>query len=113
MSLVDGLLVQAGTIVRRTQTGPEDRYNEPTWEETSQAVSCYVEQRKPSEETIGRTTAIGEYLGVFPAGTLVDASDELIVGAHRYKVVGPPWEVVDPFLGGAIDHIEVDLREET
>jgi len=113
VSLVDGLLVQAGTLIRRTQTGPLDDFNTPTWEETTTEVQCYVEQRRPSEITVGRVSALGEYLGFFAPGTPIADTDELVVGSHHYKVVGPPWEAVDPFAAGAIDHIEADLREET
>lgn len=108
---------QTCTITHRSQTGAADRYNTPTWVETSTAgVPCYIEQVRPTTEaretTIGRETQIAEHLGVFLVGTVIDGSDEVVRGDHTYQVIGPPWEVWSPRLG-AVDHIEANLREVT
>lgn len=110
MSLAS-LLDEVCTIVHRAQTGAVDRYNSPTWVETTTSnVACYIEQTKPTEITIGRETQIADYLAAFLVGTVLDGSDRVIRGSHTFEVVGPPWEVWNPRTA-SVDHIEANLRE--
>src|SRR6185503_19924320 len=101
------------SITRRSQTGTVDRYNSPTWvETTSSDIPCYIEQTKPSELTIGRETQIADHLGIFLAATELDGSDRVVRDGHTYEVIGPPWEVWNP-RNAQVDHIEANLREIT
>lgn len=107
------MLDETCTIISRAQTGAVDRYNSPTWVETSTAgVACYIEQTQPKELTIGRETQIADFLGAFLADTVLDGSDRVIQGTHTYEVIGPPWEVWNPRTA-SVDHIEANLREVT
>lgn len=104
---------QTCIITHRAQTGAEDRYNSPTWVETTTAgVPCYIQQTEPKEVTIGRETQIADHLGVFLVGTVLDGSDEVIRNGHTYEVIGPPWEVWNPRLA-QVGQIEANLREIT
>jgi hypothetical protein len=95
------------TIIGRSQTGPVDRYNQPTWVETTVDTVCYIEQTDTREVTDGRTTGIATHLGVFPSGTEVDDSDKVTVDV-TYEVLGPPWRVWEPGTGES--HVETNLR---
>ena len=97
------------TIIGRSQTGPVDRYNEPTWLETSEPTVCYIEQTDTREITVGRNTGIATHLGVLPSGTVIDDSDRIEVGSTTYEVLGPPARLWEPELGES--HVEVALRE--
>jgi len=96
------------TIISRSQTGPVDRYNQPTWEETTTTTVWYVEQIQAREVTEGRTTGIATHLGVWPSGTIIDDSDKVSSDGVTYEVLGPPWPVWEP--GAGASHVEATVR---
>lgn len=110
MGIVDDQINLPCTIIGRSQTGAPDRYNVPTWDEADSVDTvCYHEQITAEEITDGRETQIATDLFFFLTGTVIDGSDDVIVDAVRYRVIGPPWKAADPFAGG-IDHIECKAR---
>lgn len=96
------------TIITRSQTGPVDRYNQPTWVETETSSTCYFEQTDAREVTLGRTTGIATHLAIHPSGTEIDDSDKVRIDGTLYEVLGPPWRVWEPGVGES--HIETNLR---
>lgn len=110
--MTDGVLLsmmdRPCTIIGRSQTGPVDRYNKPTWVETNVDTVWYVEQTDTREVAEGRTTGIASHLGVFPSGTEVDDSDKVSSDDIIYEVLGPPWRVWEPGTGES--HVEANLR---
>lgn len=103
-----GMLDRPCTIIGRSQTGPWDRYHQPTWEEVETSTVWYVEQTEAREVTEGRTTGIGTHLGVFPSGTVVDDSDKVRSEGVTFEVLGPPWRVWEP--GAGESHVEATVR---
>jgi hypothetical protein len=104
-----GMLDRTCTLIGRSQSGAVDRYNQPTWvETTTTGVECYIEQTDTREITNGRTTGIASHLGVFPSGTGIDDSDKVVLDDVTYEVLGPPWSVWEP--GAGESHIEANLR---
>jgi hypothetical protein len=96
------------TIIGRSQTGPVDRYNQPTWVSTETETVWYVEQTEAREVTEGRTTGIATHLGVWPSETEIDDSDKVSSDGVTYEVLGPPWRVWEP--GSGESHVEANLR---
>jgi hypothetical protein len=113
VSLVDGLLVRTATITRRSQTGAPVSANMPSWESSVTAdVPCYIEQLSGQEFTVARETSEATHLGVFPAGTVLGATDRVEVDGTTYEVVGPVSAAHDPFEGtDVVDHVEATLKE--
>lgn len=105
------LLSRTATISGRSQTGPPDEYNMPTWVATSSTASCYLEQTERREVTVGRETQLATHLVIFPSGTVLDGSDLVTIDGTTYEVLGPPWSVDQP--GSGEHHIEANLRELT
>lgn len=103
-----GMLDRPCTIVGRSQSGPVDRYNQPTWLDTSVDTVCYFEQTETREVTEGRSTGIATHLFVFASGTEVDDSDQVLVDGVRFEILGPPWRVWEPGVGES--HIEASAR---
>ena len=110
--MTDGPLLAAldrpCTIIGRSQTGPVDRYNQPTWIETETDSVCYFEQTEAREVTEGRTTGIATHLSVFPSGTEIDDSDKVRIEGVTFEVLGPPWRVWEP--GAGESHVETNMR---
>lgn len=107
-AVLASMLDRSGTLVSRTQTGAADRAGNPTWENSSTTVDCYVEQTAATEVTIGETTEESSHLGVFPSGIAVDGAAELVLDGVTYEFVGDPWRVWEP--GSGESHVEARLR---
>ena len=94
------LLSQSGALIQRSQTGPEDEYGTPTWETVSTDIMCHI-QPAPSganaenaELEEAASAGISVWKGWFPAGTLLNAADGLLLDDGRqFEFVGParPW----------------------
>jgi len=104
------LLNQSCTITTRTDAGTKDRYGNPGKTEASTTTVCYAEQRTRTETAGEGTVAAEDWLVLFPAGTTIDANDEVTVGSVALEVVGPPRTVYNPRTK-ATSHIECDARK--
>lgn len=103
------MLDRTGVLRHRTQTGPPGRAGDATWQWTETDLeNVYVEQTAAEEVVTGETTALSSHLGVLPSGTVIDASDELIVDGVTYEVLGHPARVWEPSAGES--HVEVKLK---
>lgn len=115
MSLLS-LLSQPGALVQRSQTGPEDEYGSPTWVTSSVPIMCHV-QPAPTGSTLETaelvdvaSAGITIWKGWFPAGTLVDPADALLLDDGRmFEFVGPPRPWVNPSTG-LEHHVEASLK---
>lgn len=105
---IDRLLTLTGTITT-TSASTADRYNDPTEATATAEVACYIEQRRTTDDTSGLSVASADWLGIFPAGTTLTASDRVTVASLTYQVYGDPWPVHDP-RSGMTSHIEANLR---
>lgn len=103
------LLKQSQTLRHMGVTGQDDYGNDVYGVVSTGTVLGYLEQTEAREITLDRETYISDWLDVLPAGTTVDANDEIVYGGVTYEVIGPPDHVWDPRLG-AEDHIECRLR---
>lgn len=106
-----GLLTRAVEIHHRTQDGPVDEDNVPTWSETVSDVQAYIEPLGSLEDLADRQAQIGTHLGIFPAGTAIDGSDEVVSEGHTYRVIGPVRRFNRPSTGE--HHVEATLQEES
>jgi hypothetical protein len=104
------LLSQPGSLVQRSQTGPEDEYGTPTWVEVNTPIVCHVQPRTSEELLQAASAGITTWKGWFPAGTLVDPADALLLDDGRqFEFVGPPRPWVNPTTGTE-QFIESDLN---
>lgn len=95
--------------MRRSDVGVADDYGNATTVETTEAMACYLEQRRRSEdENLGEVSE-ADYLLVLPAGTDIDTGDEVIVGEHHYEMIGTPW-VADNIGSARVGHVEATVR---
>ena len=84
------MLTQTATVEHRSATSVDAYGNEVATTVSTTAVSAYVEQTAATEVIVDRETYVTDWLVVLPAGTVIDASDQILYGAHTLKVVGPP-----------------------
>jgi hypothetical protein len=115
MSLL-ALLSQPGVIVARSQTGPEDVYGTPTWENVDVPVRCHVQpapsgaNAEHSELEEAASAGVSVWKGWFPAGTLLDPADAVLLDdGRKFEVVGPPRPWVNPSTGTE-QFVEVSLK---
>ena len=105
MSLLS-LLSQPGSLVQRSQTGPEDVYGTPTWVSVPTPIMCHVQptptgaDAENAELEEAASAGISVWKGWFPAGSLLDAADALLLDDGRqFEFVGPPRPWVNPSTG--------------
>jgi hypothetical protein len=112
MGIVDDLMTVPCIITSRTETGPVDRYNKPTWADASPvATVCFHEQVDAIEVDTGRETQIANHRIYLLAATTVDGNSRLdVADLPPLEVVGEPSVEQDPFVG-TVDHIELLARE--
>ena len=108
------MLSTPGTLVQRSQTGPEDEYGSPTWVTVSIPVMCHV-QPKSSEELVSLVAGKGTWNGFFPEGAPIDHVDALLAIGRTFEFDGPsrPWNspITDLALVAA-DLIEIRQSED-
>jgi len=104
------LLTRTATITSRTQSGPPDEDNVPTWVETTTTAACYLEPISSAEATLDQNTEIGDHLAVFAPEVSLDGSDSITVEGHVYEVIGPPRRFNTP---RGPHHQEIHVREVT
>lgn len=89
-----GLLGQTGTLIARSQTGPEDEYGQPTWV-TLEVPVRYHAQPRSGQELIGAASAgLTTWVGWFEPDTPVDTADALLGDnglAFEFDGPGRPW----------------------
>jgi hypothetical protein len=86
------MLSTPGTLVQRSQTGPEDEYGSPTWETVSIPIMCNL-QPKTSEELVSLSAGKGTWNGFFFEGAPIDHADALLAIGREFEFDGPsrPW----------------------
>lgn len=104
------MLTRTATISRKTQTGPEDDYNMPTWVATSTSAPCYLEPASESEDLAGRQVQTVSVWAVFLPGVALGPNDTVTVDGIEYEVVGEPERWHTPV---GEHHVEVGLRRVT
>lgn len=109
MSL-ESLLTLTATITRRTQTGPTDRYNVPTWVTTTTTAPCYREQTSATEDTVGRETQEATHKVVFGPDMVIDGSDLVAIDGVTYEVIGPAQYVWNPRTA-RLHNVAVQVKE--
>lgn len=102
------LMTIGGVLTTVTPAGV-DTFNDVTTSTSTAAVKCWVEQTHRTEQTSAGPVSTEEWRAYFPAGTTVDALDQLTVGGVVYELDGPPWPAFNPRLA-AFSHIEASLR---
>lgn len=97
------------TIVRKSASGTEDVYGNLIPSEEEIDAVCEVQQKDRGEQPEGEP-ADADWLGIFPAGTDLDANDSVIVdGLGGFELIGAPWPARNPRTRAA-SHIEATLR---
>lgn len=108
------LLIQTGTVDRRTTTGFDNYGNEVAVFAGSgdQQVDlpCRIYEKPGTEDDDERETVTRVAIGFFDATADLAAYDRITVGATTWEVKGAPRIMLDAV--GA-HHIEVDLEEVT
>lgn len=105
MSLAS-LLPQTVTVVRYDNSTEDDRGN-PTRAETSRSdVRGRLEQIRSLERTTGQDTVSDRWRLYLPAGTAIDAGDEVEEGGRTFRVDGTPALIYGAV---SVHHIEAIL----
>lgn len=102
-----GLLNQEVTIITMVD-GAEDAMGnlEPT-AGPPVIVQGRLQQSAPEEVTLGRDTALSDWVAYLPADADVAFADTLTVGGRTWQVVGSPYPVQTP---GGTHHLQVRCR---
>lgn len=108
MSL-SALLSRSCTIYRRSGSGSVDELGDETDTVTTAATTCEVQQRNRDETSEGDWSQ-AEWIGFFPADTVMDAGDAVEVsGLGLFEVVGAPWNADTG--SSAVHHVEATLNK--
>lgn len=108
--MLSTLLNRPCTIIRRSASGStDDGYGNRTPAETLVEAVCELQQRQRSEPGDQGEFSDTAWLIVFPAGTVIDTGDGVIVDGHIFEMVGDPWEVRNPRTQVA-SHVEATVR---
>lgn len=106
------LLGRTCTVTVRTQDGPVDDYNVPTWQETATEFVPYARQQRAASELLDqRDTQSGTHELFFLPDVDVDAY-ALVLDAEDgvlLEVIGPVYKVDRP--GTGVHHIQALARE--
>lgn len=103
------LLNRKAWLVRVSDSGEEDEYGNQKQGETTTEIVCEVQQRRRDEQPDG-SPAEGDWLGVFPAGTVVDSGDKIVVeGLGEFELIGDSWAARNPRTQTE-SHVEATLR---
>ena len=78
---------------------------------TSATAVGYLEQTAAVEVLVNQETYTSDWLLILPAGTVIDASDQVLVDGATFEVVGPPARPWRPSTGE--HHVECRLRQTT
>lgn len=101
------LLPHSVTIVRYDDS-TEDAYGNPVRAETGRSTSPgRLWQVATEEREDGENTVVDRWKVFLPAGTALDAGDELLEGGRRFEVLGTPEQV---YAARTVHHIEAQLR---
>lgn len=106
---VTRLMSQTATITHITNSASVDEYGNPTATTTTTTSACYIAQARRFEARVDAATAEELWTGWFPAGTALDAGDQVTVGGVTYGVDGPPWRATNARTGDE-ELIEATLR---
>lgn len=104
---IDDLMNRACTIVTRATSGSLDAHGNAILTETTMDTICELQQSARSENPT-QTVARDQWRLFLPAGTDLQAGDQVTVGELVLEVDGEPWPVRDP-IGGATHHIEATV----
>lgn len=100
------LLPQTVTVVTYDNS-TEDAYGNPTRAQASStSVPGRLEQMRSLETTLGQDTVLDRWRAFLPAGTAINAGDEIEEGGRRFRVDGTP-ELV--YGASSVHHIEATL----
>jgi len=85
------------TLTSRTESGPVDRYGNPTVVETTTSTVCYAEQKSASENTVDNTQVEVWEVDFLPDEEVDGLTEVTIPGrALVLEIVGPPHHVRNP-----------------
>jgi len=100
-------LMNDSVIIVRLSDGATDEYGRPSRDEAERLNSrARIEQRASRE---GEAFTVDTWRIALPAGTLIDAGDEIEYQAKRFSVINAPDNLSIPGFS-ALDRVEVDLR---
>lgn len=100
-------MMNDSVIIVRLSDGAVDEYGKPSRDTASRISSkARIEQRASRE---GEAYVIDIWRIALPAGTTIDAGDEVEYQAKRYTVSNAPDHLSIPGFS-ALDRVEVDLK---
>ncbi len=110
------LLNRPCAVLHRTLSEEEDEFGNQKSATQEIETVCEVQESKrslagrSSEPASEGETSDAEWLGIFPAGTLLGTADTVRVdGIGELEVVGEPWAARNPRTQ-VVSHVEAPLR---
>lgn len=110
----EALFTMSATVVNRSQSGPPDKYGNPTISTTETVWPCEFQPRQigvrgQDESRSGlSTTQEHPYLIWLPPACVIDGRSAVIVNGDVYEVDGPPWFARNTRTGEA-EYVQANL----
>lgn len=109
--MIDRLLRQDCVITPRTQTGADDDYGSPTWEDGTPVADRFHYEPIKSEELVNRPGFRATYRAWFRPTSILGVHYQVTAATgQQWEVEGNPRFTPHPF-DQRKSHIEVDLVE--
>lgn len=106
--MLTDLITRPCTIRRRSATGPDDAFGNPTNDVAETPALCELQQRARPETTDAGTVAQTEWALFMLADVELDTGDAVVVDGLEYEVAGEPARLRNP-RSGVVEHIEATL----
>lgn len=118
MPTPEHLFCFTGTLTHVTQDAATDGDGDIVEHTTTSTVRCWLGRlgravRGEGEQTALANTQTADAQVWLPADTVVSGLDRIEVDGLTWEVIGPPVKAVNPRRGGAVSHIEANVRAVT
>jgi hypothetical protein len=100
------LLTQPVTVLAETRGSTIDAYGTGVPTVVPALTVGYLQQNSRAEKE--GFVPVETWLLILPAGTDLNADDQVIVAGEQFTVNGAPWPVANPRTG-LVDHLEATL----
>lgn len=95
-------------LIRRS--GDSDDFDDTLPDEHYVDTVCEIQQQQRSEPTDEGDLSVTQWLVIFPAGTVADSGDAVLVEDAEYQLIGAPWAVRNPRTG-VEHHVEASATQ--
>lgn len=103
-------MLKTPCTIRHYSGSGADEYGNPVNTETGTTETvCWLDPARTTEVTAGQETYTQDWALYLPAGTTIDGSDKVDIGAVTYEIVGNPRRFTKP-PSTVEHHVEADVR---